>query len=89
VQITPLRVQHLRERISEHGPKAVIFYSRAYQTHWEQVAGSAFQTTELHGLDIVKGPTTLFARTWHPTYTGVTNEYFEQAGRIIAGLARA
>jgi len=86
---TPMSVRHLRERIMEHKPKAVIFYSRAYESQWEQVAGSAFQPTELRGLDVVQGPATIFAMTLHPTYTGVTNELFQKAGRVIAGLASA
>lgn|SRR5688572_10969903 len=83
---TPLRVAHLRKRILEHQPKAVIFYGRTYRSQWEQIAGSAFRPTEVPDIDVAIG-STAFVLTPHPTYTGTTNALFEHAGRVIANLA--
>ena len=83
---TPHRVAHLRKRILQHQPKAVIFYGRSYRAQWEQIADSAFRHTGVPDLDVAIGPTTVFALTPHPTYTGITNAFFEQAGRVVAEL---
>ena len=85
--VTPSRVQHLRGRIIEHKPKAVIFYSRNYRMWWEQIAETGFRPTELEGLEVTKGLQTVFAMTRHPVYRGVTSEYFVRAGAAIAALA--
>lgn len=88
-RIAPSRVEHLRQRIVAHKPKAVIFYSRSpeYRKLWEQLAGTPFQATELAGLDVATSADTVFAVTRHPTHMGVTNDYFARAGALIAVLA--
>lgn len=83
-QIAPRRVQHLRERIRKHGPKAVIFYSRKYQYWWEQITGAPFEAAGPSGVQMIKTNDTLFVMTLHPTYPGVTTEYFVKAGTAIA-----
>jgi hypothetical protein len=83
-QIAPSRVQHLRERIKAHRPKAVIFYSRKYQPWWEQIAGARFEAEVEPGLQLSKTSDTLFVMTRHPVHWGVTTEYFVKAGTAIA-----
>nr|MDQ3005688.1 hypothetical protein [Chloroflexota bacterium] len=33
------RIKHLKQRISEHKPKAVIFYGFSYREYWQEIAG--------------------------------------------------
>ena len=88
-QIAPRRVQHLRKRVQEHKPKAVIFYSHNYQTWWEQIAGARFDDAGSSGVQMIKTSDTLFVMTKHPTYRGVTTEYFVKAGAAIADARRS
>jgi hypothetical protein len=87
-RIIPGRVAHQRNRIREHRPKAVIFYSRNYQPWWEQITGVSFGAPIAPGLHVIKQEHTLFAMTMQPTYRGVTTQYFIQAGAAIGELAR-
>ncbi len=87
-RIGPRRVAWLRQRIAERKPKAVIFYSRNYQSWWEQIVGKAFGATVTPGLHLVRTNDTLFAMTMHPTYRGITTEYFVKAGQKIAEAQR-
>ena len=83
-QVAPRRVQHLRERIKTHRPKAVIFYSRNYQSWWEKIAGTPFGGVVEPGVQLLKTGETLFVMTRHPVHRGVTTEYFVRAGTAIA-----
>jgi hypothetical protein len=79
--VSPARIRHFQDRISQHQPKAVVFYSRNYQHWWEQVVGAPFGPPIPPGVQLVRGDHTLFVLTTHPTYRGVTTEYFVQVGR--------
>ena len=79
-----LRTAHLRKRINEHKPRAVVFYSFTYQEHWQAIAGVDL-LQESNGVYTGRNRSTLFIMTKHPAVKGVTNEYFHQAGRLIAG----
>jgi hypothetical protein len=81
--VAPMRVQHLRTRIREHQPALVLFYGLVYRNWWEQVSGVSFDRTEIDAFYLATSDTTLFALTRHPTHTGVTNRYFEEAGRLV------
>lgn len=78
------RSSRLQARIREHAPQFVVFYSLTYRESWTRIAGAAFQPTALEGFYLGTCGTTLLALTKHPTATGVTNHYFEQAGAILA-----
>jgi len=86
--IAPRRISSLRTRISDHRPRAVVFYSRNYQAWWEQIVGAPFGTAVAPGVHIVNTPHTVFMMTMHPTYRGLRTEYFVQAGLTIAELRR-
>lgn len=76
------RSAHLRERINEYRPAAVVFYGFSYLKYWQAIAG----VNLLHESDGVyhgRDGATLFIVTKHPAATGVTNEYFHQVGRLI------
>jgi hypothetical protein len=83
-RIAPKRVRHLQRRIQEHRPRAVIFYSRRYQPWWEQITGASFGAPVEPGVQLVKTRDTLFVMTPHPTYRGLTSDYFAAVGRTIA-----
>jgi hypothetical protein len=87
-RVAPTRVANIRQRIREYRPRGVIFYSRGYRAHWEQIAGSPFASTVVPGLDIATSGSTVFALTQHPTATGVTNDYFAKAGVLIGDTSR-
>lgn len=84
--VAPARVRHIRERIRQHRPRALVFYSRAYQTWWEQIADASFGPPVEPGVHIIRSEGTLFVVTMHPTYRGVTSEYFVRAGSSVRGL---
>jgi hypothetical protein len=79
----PPRILHLKQRINEHEPKAVIFYGLSYWEHWQEIAGVNF-LPESDGLYIGHKGASLFIVTKHPAAKGVTSEYFHQVGKMIA-----
>ncbi|HEY9835696.1 MAG TPA: hypothetical protein V6D27_02160 [Vampirovibrionales bacterium] len=86
----PRRAEHLRQRIAEYQPKAVVFYSvkPAYMDWWRVIAGVDFiKAPECDRLYIGKTEHTVFAIALHPVAKGVRNEYFHQVGKIIASTA--
>ena len=78
-----LRIQGLQERIATHQPKAVIFYSFGYLPYWNHVVGGELQPALSDTIYTHRSPTTLFLVLKHPVATGITSDYFHQAGRFI------
>lgn len=85
-QLAATRIARLRERIAEHAPRVVVCYGTDRRAAWERVTGTSFKRTELDDLYTVATLQTLFVMTKHPTRRGVTNAYFEDAGRIIGQM---
>lgn len=79
-----LRIAHLQRRIMEYEPRAVVFYSISYREHWKAIAGVNL-VRESDGVYTGRNRSTLFVMTRHPAAKGVTNDYFHQVGRLIAG----
>ena len=85
-QLAPARVPHMRQRLQQHRPKAVIFYGWGYRDWWQEVVSVPLTKQE--------NPKSLIAiqdgiQFWvidHPVATGVTNHYFEQVGERIATI---
>jgi hypothetical protein len=77
------RISHLRERIIEFTPKAVVFYSLKSREDWHAIAGVELSQVS-DGIHTGRNNSTLFVVTRHPATTGVTNDYFHQVGRLIA-----
>jgi len=77
------RIAHLRQRINEHRPKAVIFYSFSYREHWQEIAGVDF-SLESDEMYIGRRESSLFVITRHPAAKGITSEYFHQVGKVIS-----
>lgn len=85
----PSRIDQLRQRVAEHRPRAVIFYSRAYRAQWEQIAGQRFLPTNVENLELCRAGDTVFALTPHPVYRGITTDFFVRAGAAIGGICRS
>jgi len=81
------RIAHLQERMRHHQPKAVIFYGLKYLANWEKISGVKFQEKS-EGIAFQSNEQTLFIVVKHPVSRGVTNEYFQQTGKLIAAQSR-
>lgn len=79
------RANHIRQRILEHQPRAVVFYSADswYQPWWKAIAEGVHFSTHEHGFQWGTDGSTLFVIAKHPTRHGVTNQYFEAIGGLI------
>ena len=80
---TSFRADHIRSRITEYEPKAVVFYSFSYKDFWQEIAGLDLQKSENGEYYIARENSTLFLITKHPAAKGVTNQYFENIGELI------
>jgi hypothetical protein len=82
----PRRANAIRQRIEEHKPKAVIFYSFNgwYRQWWAAIAGRQFKYIEDGGVYVAESDTTIFIITKHPTAFHVSSAYFEAVGKVIA-----
>lgn len=78
-----LRVKALQQRILQHKPKVVIFYSFSYLTYWQEITGDTLQLALSGNIYAQQHVDRLYVVLKHPVATGVTNEYFHQAGRYI------
>lgn len=83
------RIAHLRGRIKEHRPKAVVLYGVAYEEYWKRIAGVEAWDTSLEGVRFATVGLTLFVPSKHPVAHGATNAYFESIGRLIARANQA
>jgi len=78
------RSAHFRKRIGEYRPAVVVFYGFSYRMYWQGVAGVDL-LPESDGVYTGRNGSTLFIVTKHPADRGVTNDYFQQVGRLIRG----
>lgn len=85
-QLAPARIAHMRQRLQQHRPQAVIFYGWSYQHWWQQVVERQFTKQENPKSLMAIQDGTQFWVIDHPVATGVTNRYFEQIGERIAAF---
>lgn len=85
--VANLRIARLQERIVHYQPQAVVFYGLKYLAGWEQIAGVEFREKS-EGVAVSSNGRTLFIAARHPVAMGVTNEYFQWIGKIIAGQTK-
>lgn len=78
-----LRTERLHQRIARHQPKAVIFYSFGYLAYWEAIVGAPLQPILADSMYARHHNNCLYLVLKHPAATGVTSEYFHEAGRYI------
>ncbi len=77
------RIDHIKQRISEYQPQAVIFYGLEYRTWWEVIAEAPFEVHQDVRLFNAQGKYTHYLMVQHPVAFGMTNAYFEQAGNLL------
>ena len=78
------RVARIRRRIDEHRPRGVVLYGTSYLPYWRRIAGGSLQHVD--GLLVGTAGGTAFVLTQHPAARGVTNAYFDNAGRTLAAI---
>lgn len=87
----PRRAEHLRGRIAEHRPRAVVFASTdaRYLRWWDAIAGTRLADRAVEGqrVRVGRGGATTFVVMPHPTAWGLTNEFFEGVGRLVREAA--
>jgi hypothetical protein len=78
----PTRISAIRNAIHEYKPRNVVFYSKQYLAHWQQIAGMDF--VEIDGLQIARSGDTSLICTMHPTAQikgfGKKIAYWEKVG---------
>jgi hypothetical protein len=82
-EMTPYRIQMLRQHIECHAPAVVVFLGKSYTSYWEAIAGTSLQET-MARVSLGHRAGTTYVVTRHPTSYGVTNRYFEEIGSMLA-----
>jgi hypothetical protein len=82
-EMTPYRIQMLRQHIERCAPAAVVFLGKSYTPYWEAIAGTSLQETRA-GVILGRRADTNYVVVRHPTSYGVTNQYFEEIGSMLA-----
>lgn len=80
------RATHLKEKVEEYKPAAVIFYGFAYRYWWGLIAGVELTQISI-GTDVCylgSNSHTVFAVAKHPASTGITTNYFREVGAAVA-----
>lgn len=84
--VAPGRAAHLRDRILQYRPHAVIFYGTSYEQWWHRIAGVDFVQSETQRVRTARNEHTRFVIMQHPTAHGLSHFYFEAVGRLIGGM---
>lgn len=87
----PSRAAHLKKQVSQHTPKVVVFYSFNwwYRQWWDLIAGVPFAPKDASGGNNVllgANSTTKFAIVKHPASRGISNRYYDDAGKLLLSL---
>lgn len=82
----PSRKAKIKAAIDEHRPRNVVFYSKRYMAHWQEIVGVGFDAVgDLH---FAKSNDTSFFCTMHPTAqikgAGKKKAYWENIGAFLA-----
>ena len=87
----PQCAAHIKQRIAQHRPKAVVFYSsgRAYVQWWNQIAGVPFVPAATGAFSIGSSAQTMFVIMRHPTGFGTGSVYCHAVGSAIAAHVAA
>jgi hypothetical protein len=80
----PFRSIHIKEMLDHNEPKAVIFYSFSYKDYWQDILGFNFVSMNNGEYYMRQESNTLYIISMHPAAKGVSNDYFENLGRIIS-----
>jgi hypothetical protein len=87
------RALHIAQRVREHKPNAVIFYSfdNWYRRWWQLIAGVPFaEKTGPHGtFYLASNGSTSFAIIKHPASKGPTNHYWHWIGQTLSQVGNS
>jgi hypothetical protein len=85
-EMLPIRKAKIKKEIYKHKPRNVVFYSKKYLAHWQDIVGAGFNA--LGDLQFSKQGDTSFFCTMHPTApikgAGKKKAYWEQIGALLA-----
>ncbi|HST03829.1 MAG TPA: hypothetical protein VLQ48_03750 [Chloroflexia bacterium] len=88
-----LRALHIAQRVQEHGPAVVIFYSfdSWYRQYWELIAGVPFveQSGPQGTFYFASNSRTSFAIVKHPVSRGLTNHYWHWVGETLSPASKS
>jgi len=81
------RADHLRERIRQHHPATVVFYSvnAWYLEWWRAIANVDLEVRQMDGVDYHVGSDahTRYLVVHHPASRGITHNYYHGLGRLM------
>lgn len=81
------RAEHIRSRMLEHSPKAVVFagMTPSYVDWWRVITGDPLKLQVIAGKTFYTGVVgrTQCLMMMHPAARGVTHEYFERLGKLL------
>jgi hypothetical protein len=83
------RAQHIRSRMLEHSPKAVVFasFSQYYISWWQSITNDSLILTEKRTCYVGQVGRTFCIIMHHPmSQSGVTNEYFQNIGEMVGNF---
>ncbi len=80
-----LRAGHIKQRIAQYQPKAVVFYSsdKGYAWWWNAITGIPFSQAATGPFLISSNAQTVFVIMRHPTGFGMSNAYCHTVGEAI------
>ncbi|WP_157772745.1 hypothetical protein [Pseudoponticoccus marisrubri] len=82
----PIRKAKIKCAIDEHKPRNVVFYSKKYLAHWQDIVGVSFE--QQNGLAFAKAGGTSYFCTLHPTAqikgAGQKIAYWQDIGARLA-----
>lgn len=77
------RIYAIRDMITRHSPKAVVFYGKKYEPFWSDISGVTFDESQLHSH--AKNGGISFISMHHPNakVQGKTSKYLEEIGAFL------
>ncbi len=92
-EVMPWRMEHLRARVREYRPKAVVFYGMSpisYVDSWRAIAAVDLEERSIRGHRVLLGHDahTRFIVTKHMVAHGISNDFLDDVGRLIEASRR-
>lgn len=80
----PRRAAHIAQRVADYQPRTVVFYGMTYLDSWQAISEARLERTSDPQIRFAERRGTTYLAIPHPTYTGLTSEFFHSVGRIAA-----
>jgi hypothetical protein len=75
------RVEIIRQKVDEHGPRVLVMYGKSEKKHWEEIAGCELTLDQPR-----RAGSTLILYTTHPNTRGRRNSDWERLGKQLRDL---